>query len=323
MKRLFYFNASDRAVVATLVTVIAIAAMVLFFTSCSTEEPTLPPSEPAETNIYVKADTAYLKEVTITFQCRGFDITTASFSDADQTTRAELKADGKTLTDLWVLDYVNGSLAQDVLHQTSDQEDFGTPTLNLSVGSHHVYFIASRGQDATIDTDAHTIAFARVLDTFYYDLALDVTATSSGSRNVTLERCVTKFSAVITDAIPEGAATFNMTPAQWYYGWDYVAGTPTTATASQTITINIPSSEIGATNERLSIFGFSAATEWMTDIAINCKKGDGTILGTATISDVPVKQNRITTFSGPLFSANGLTSVSLSSDWLDEHTGTW
>lgn len=323
MKRLFYFNASDRAVVATLVTVIAIAAMVLFFTSCSTEEPTLPPSEPAETNIYVKADTAYLKEVTITFQCRGFDITTASFSDADQTTRAELKADGKTLTDLWVLDYVNGSLAQDVLHQTSDQEDFGTPTLNLSVGSHHVYFIASRGQDATIDTDAHTIAFARVLDTFYYDLALDVTATSSGSRNVTLERCVTKFSAVITDAIPEGAATFNMTPAQWYYGWDYVAGTPTTATASQTITINIPSSEIGATNERLSIFGFSAATEWMTDIAINCKKGDGTILGTATIADVPLKQNRITTFSGPLFSANGLTSVSLSSDWLDEHTGTW
>ena len=345
MKRLFYFNASDRAVVATLVTVIAIAAMVLFFTSCSTEEPTLPPLEPAETNIYVKADTAYLKEVTITFQCRGFDITTASFSDADQTTprsalplcsaknpsysggetstRAELKADGKTLTDLWVLDYVDGTLARSVIHQTSDQEDFGTPTLNLAVGSHHVYFIASRGQDATIDTDAHTIAFAKVLDTFYYDLALDVTATSSGSRNVTLERCVTKFTAVITDAIPEGAATFNMTPAQWYYGWDYVAGTPTTATASQTITINIPSSEIGATNERLSIFGFSAATEWMTDIAINCKKGDGTILGTATISDVPVKQNRITTFSGPLFSANGLTSVSLSSDWLDEHTGTW
>ena len=319
MKRLFYFNASDRAVVATLVTVIAIAAMVLFFTSCSTEEPTLPPSEPAKTNIYVKADTAYLKEVTITFQCRGFDISSQPFEG----TRAELKADGKAMTDLWVLDYMDGSLAQSVIHQTSDQEDFGTPTLNLSVGSHHVYFIASRGQDATIDTDAHTIAFARVSDTFYYDLALDVTATSSGSRNVTLERCVTKFTAVITDAIPEGAATFNITPAQWYYGWDYVAGTPTAATASQTITINIPSSEIGATNERLSIFGFSAATEWMANIAINCKKGDETILGMATITDVPLKQNRITTFSGPLFSANGLTTVSLSSDWLDEHTGTW
>jgi hypothetical protein len=256
--------------------------------------------------------------VTITFKCQGYDITTSDFG-----TRAELKADGKAMTDLWVLDYMDGSLAQSVIHQTSDHEDFGTPTLNLSVGSHHVYFIASRGSGVTIDTDAHTITFARVSDTFYYDLALDVTATSSGSRNVTLERCVTKFTAVITDAIPEDAATFNITPAQWYYGWDYVAGTPTAATASQTITINIPSSEIGATNERLSIFGFSAATEWMADIAIDCKKGDGTILGTATITDVPLKQNRITTFSGPLFSAEGLTTVSLSTVWDTEHTGTW
>ena len=184
----------------------AIAAMCL--TACSTEDP-----EEANVSLRIKADTSPVKElVTITFKCQGYDITTSDFG-----TRAELKADGKAMTDLWVLDYIDGSLAQSVIHQTSDQEDFGTPTLNLSVGSHHVYFIASRGQDATIDTDAHTIAFARVSDTFYYDLTLDVTATSSGSRNVTLERCVTKFTAVITDAIPEDAATFNMTPAQWCY----------------------------------------------------------------------------------------------------------
>jgi hypothetical protein len=288
------------------------AVAALCFSACSTDDPT------ANLTARIKTDTTEMKHVTITFNCRGdFDLTTESFTRA-------LTADGKAMTDLWVLDYPNGATQPSaVIHQTSDDEDFGSPTLNLAVGSHHVYFIASRGQDATIDTDAHTIAFARVLDTFYYDLALDVTATSSGSRNVTLERCVTKFTAVITDAIPEDAATFNITPAQWYYGWDYVAGTPTAATASQTITINIPSSEIGATNERLSIFGFSAATEWMADIAINCKKGDETILGTAAISDVPLKQKRITTFSGPLFSANGLTTVSLSSDWLDEHTGTW
>jgi hypothetical protein len=319
MKRLFYFNASDRAVVATLVTVIAIAAMVLFFTSCSTEEPTLPPSEPAETNIYVKADTAYLKEVTITFQCRGFDISSQPFEG----TRAELKADGKAMTDLWVLDYIDGSLAQSVIHQTASDEDFGTPTLNLAVGSHHVYFIASRGKIATLDTDGHTITFGTVSDTFYYDLALNVTATSSGSRSVTLERCVTKLTAVITDAIPEGAATFNMTPSQWYYGWDYVAGTPTTATTSQAITINIPASEIGNTDELLNIFGFSSDTEWTTDVTLNCKTSTGSILGTATISDVPLKQNRITTFSGPLFSANGLTTVSLSTDWQTDYTGTW
>ena len=286
------------------------AVAALCFIACSTDEPTA--------NLTVKTETKPMGEpVTITFRCRGdFDLTTESFTRS-------LEADGKQFTDLWVLDYVNGSLAQDAIHQTSSDSDFGTPTVNLAVGSHHVYFIASRGKTPTLNTEAGTITFGTVSDTFYKDLLLDVTASSNGSRSVTLERCVTKFTAVITDAIPEGAATFNMTPAQWYYGWDYVAGTPTAATDSQTITINIPSSEIGATNERLSIFGFSAATEWMADIALDCKTSTGSILGTATITDVPLKQNRITTFSGPLFSANGLTTVSLSTDWDTEQTGTW
>ena len=306
------------------------AVAALCFSACSTDEQT------ANLTARIKTDTTEMKHVTITFNCRGFDITTASFSDADQTTpnpsysggetstRSELKADGKAMTDLWVLDYPNGQTAPTIqIHQTSSDEDFGSPTLNLAVGSHHVYFIASRGQDATIDTDAHTITFGKVRDTFYMDYEINVTATSNGSRSVTLERIVTKFTAIVTDAIPEGAATFNMTPSQWYYGWDYVAGTPTTATTSQAITINIPASELGKTDELLSIFGFSSDTEWTTDIALDCKTSTGSILGTATIADVPLKQNRITTFSGPLFSANGLTTVSLSTDWQKDYTGTW
>ena len=289
------------------------AVAALCFLSCSTDEPT------ANLTARIKTDTTEMKHVTITFNCRGFDFSTEPFAE----TRA-LEADGKTMTDLWVLDYPNGQTAPTIqIHQTSSDEDFGSPTLNLAVGSHHVYFIASRGQDATIDTDAHTITFGKVRDTFYMDYEINVTATSNGSRSVTLERIVTKFTAIITDAIPEGAATFNMTPSQWYYGWDYVAGTPTTATTSQAITINIPASEIGNTDESLNIFGFSSDTEWTTDIALDCKTSTGSILGTATIADVPLKQNRITTFSGPLFSANGLTSVSLSSDWETNYIGTW
>ena len=286
------------------------AVAALCFMACSTDEPTA--------NLTVRTETKPMGEpVTITFRCRGdFDLATESFTRS-------LEADGKQLTDLWVLDYVNGSLAQDAIHQTSADSDFGTPTVNLAVGSHHLYFIASRGKTPTLNTDAGTITFGTVSDTFYKDLLLDVTASSNGSRSVTLERIVTKFTAVITDAIPEGAATFHITPAQWYYAWDYVSGSPTAATASQMITINIPASEIGKTNESLNIFCFSTSDEWTTDVAIDCKKGDGTILGTATITNVPLKQNRITTFSGPLFSANGLTTVSLSTDWQTEYEGTW
>lgn len=294
----------------------AVAALCL--SACSTEEPAAPPSEPAETTIRLKADTTMAEHVSITFNCRGFDFSSEPFG-----TRA-LTADGKAMTDLWVLDYPNGATQPSaVIHQTSDDDDFGSPTLNLSVGSHHVYFIASRGKTPTLDTDAHTLTFGSVSDTFYKDYAIDVTGTSNGSRTVTLDRCVTKLTAVITDEIPTDAATFNITPTAWHYGIDYVSGNPTAATASQTITINIPASEIGVTNERLNVFGFSSADEWTTDVAIDCKTSTGTILGTATITDVPLKQNRIATFSGPLFYAEGLTTVSLSTTWDTEYTDTW
>ena len=299
--------------------IIPAAVAALCLSACSTEEPAAPPSEPSDVTIRLKADTTMTEHVTITFNCRGFDFSTEPFAG----TRS-LEADGKAMTDLWVLDYPNGQTAPTIqIHQTSSDEDFGSPTLNLSVGSHHVYFIASRGQGATLDTESHTLTFSRVLDTFYKDYTIDVTGTSNGSRTVTLDRCVTKLTAVITDEIPTGAATFNITPTAWHYGIDYVSGNPTAATASQTITINIPASEIGVTNESLNIFSFSAADEWTTDIALDCKTSGGDILGTATIAAAPFQRNRITIYEGPLFSTEGLTAVSLSTDWQTNHTGTW
>ena len=66
----------------------------------------------------------------ITFTCQGdFTMTTESM-----TGRRAMEADGKAMTDLWVLDYVDGQLVQQV-HQVSTDEDFGTPTLNLDYGS--------------------------------------------------------------------------------------------------------------------------------------------------------------------------------------------
>lgn len=273
-------------------------AMAVSFISCTSDEPEF------------KADSR-----TVTFDCQGFEMTPFG-------TRAELSADGKALTDLWILDYVDGSLSQQ-LHQVSTDADFGTPTLNLALGDHHVYFIASRGQDATIDTDAHTMTFRRVLDTFYKDYAISINSATSGSRTVTLERCVTRLRLVFTDAIPAGASTFNVIPTTWYYTLDYTTGLGVNATASQAITINIPSSEIGVTGEAVNVFGFSESGEWATDVAIDCKTSTGTILGTATITDAPLMMNRTTEYSGQLFSSNGLTTVNLSTDWSDAYTMTW
>lgn len=255
--------------------------------------------------------------VAITFAISGdFTLTSHDFTRS-------LTADGKDMTDVWVLDYVGGEVKQQ-LHQTSDDADFGTPTLNLSIGTHHIYFVASRGFAATLNTDDHTLAFGTVRDTFWKDYAITITGgTSSGSRAVVLNRVVTKLKLIFSDAIPTGSATFNVTPATWYYGIDYTTGEPSEATANGTITVNIPSSEVGVVNEAVSIFGFSSATEWTTDIDINCKSASDAVLGSATITAAPFVRNRVSEYTGPLFTAGGGMTLSLNTEWGESYQGTW
>ena len=278
--------------------IIILAAL---FTACNNENFSVLDGSPVKMTVAISGD---------------FMLNTHEFTRA-------LEADGKTMTDVWVLDYVGGELKQQ-LHQTSDDADFGSPTMDLSLGTHHIYFIASRGAGASLNTTTHALTFSSVRDTFWKDYELTISGgTSSGNRSVTLDRIVTKLKLTFTDAIPEGAATFNVTPSSWYYGVDYTTGEPSAATANGTITVNIPSSEIGVVNETVSIFGFSSATEWTTDVAVDCKTSDSSVLGSATITAAPFVRNRVSEYTGPLFGDNGSMTLSLNATWNDSYQGTW
>lgn len=235
-----------------------------------------------------------------------------------------LTADGKDMTDIWILDYADGTLVQQIHQSDNTATDFGMPTLSLSIGTHHIYFVASRGTGATLNTTDHTLLFSKVLDTFWKDYEINITAgTSNESRTVSLDRVVTKLKLVFSDAIPTSATRFNITPTTWYSGLNYQTGEPYSAVTSQPITVNIPSSEIGVVNETVSIFGFSSTAEWTTDIAINCKTADNEVLGSANIIAAPFVRNRVSEYTGPLFSNSGAMTLSLNVTWDDMYQDTW
>ena len=234
-----------------------------------------------------------------------------------------LAAEGKDMTDVWVLDYMNGQLVQQVHQSDNTAEDFGMPVMQLAYGSHHVYFVASRGAGADLNVGEHRLTWEKVSDTFYKDYEVNVVATSNGNRAVTLERVVTKLRLTFTDAVPENAATINITPATWYKGLDYVTGEPCAVAESQTTTINIPSASIGQTGVSASMFSVSTATEWTTDVTISSKTSADAVLGTAMLTAVPLKANRVSDYRGPLFSAGGSMSLSLNGEWMDSYQGTW
>ena len=238
-------------------------------------------------------------------------------------TRGYLQADGKDMTDLWVLDYMGDVLVQQIHQSDNTAEDFGRPSMTLAYGSHHVYFVASRGVSPTLSTTNGTIIWTTVRDTFWKDYAVEVVSTSNGNRAVALDRIVTKLTLKFTDAVSANASTINFTPSSWYYTLNYKTGEPTTATTSQTISTSVPGSYIGNTDVLISYFSLSPSADWTTDVNVNSKDGDNNIIGQGNMSGVPLKRNRVTEYSGPLFSSGGTVTTSLNTDWITTYEGEW
>lgn len=264
-----------------------------------------------------EVDYTYAKK--FTFTVKG-DFGAATFNAPR--TRGYLQADGQSMTDLWVFDYMDGLLVQSV-HQTADDETWGKPTMALAYGSHHVYFVASRGEGATLDAEGHTITWTGPRDTFWKDYEVEVVSTSNGNRAVTLDRVATKLRVVVADEVPTGCAAVVITPARWYYGWDYVNGVAVAAQQTER-RVTVPESYVGTTGQlAVSIFGLSGADEWVTNVSIQAQDSEGGVLGSATITGAPFKANRSTEYSGNLFGSAGGLDVSVNGDWESPKTGTW
>jgi hypothetical protein len=241
---------------------------------------------------------------------------------SDMETRTAMTDEANTMTDLWVFDYKDGQCVQSI-HQTSGDAQWGTPTLSLRFGTHQIYFVASRGAEPVVDADNHVISFGTVRDTFWKRYNVNVVATSNGNRAVTLDRVVTKLRLTFTDEVPATANSISIVPHTWYYGLDYTTGQPASVRTDAATVITIPDASKGQTGIQASLFGFSGADEWNTDVVISSRTSTDDVLGSATITSAPFKANRVSDYSGPLFSAGGSLSLSLNGEWEDSYQGSW
>lgn len=277
---------------------------------CGCEKPVL--DDASEVSV---EDVRNLPTKKFTFTVKG-DFGAATF------TRGYLQADGQTMTDLWVFDYVNGECVQSV-HQTAEDEDWGTPKMSLAYGSHHVYFVASRGEGPTLDAEGHTITWTGPRDTFWKDYDVEVVSTSNGNRAVTLDRVATKMKIVVNDEVPATCKAVTVTPERWYYGWDYVGGAAIVSQQTER-RVTVPESYIGTSGQlAVTIFGLSGSDEWVTNVAVKALGEGDAVIGSATITGAPFKANRATEYSGNLFGSAGGLDVSVNATWETAKTGTW
>ena len=277
------------------------AALMLTAIACTSEEPQAekPTGMDAKTITFTFGDTFQMKAMTRA------DITSLS------------------LTDLWMFDYVGDELQQ-TIHQSSTDEGFGAISASMGYGAHTLYFVASRGTTPSTDTDAKSITWAKPSDTYWATAGITVAPNSSASQSVTLSRVATRLRITVTDEVPANAATFTVTPSQWYYGINYTTGAGVGLQTNYPRPVNIPANYIGTSGElMISIFGFVPSADWQTDITAALKASDDTTLGQVTITDVPMKKNITTAYSGGILGTSKAFTLSADDAWGDEDVHTW
>lgn len=311
MKKVFNLSHRDKLVVNLLLGVIALSLLTMCMTSCSRDDGD---DGYAALDISMKIPSDTIKNhATITFNFGG-----NAFS-LHAMTRASLSE--LTMTDLWIIDYMGEELKQ-TIHQASTDTGFGTPTLSLEYGAHSFYFVASRGSEPVVDTDAMTITWGSVRDTFHGSLSLDVQPNSGSSQSVSLSRCVGRLRVSATDVVPDGAAKLVVSPSLWYYGLNYKTG-EVVSNGATPLFVNIPDSYIGTSNLVASFYTISGASSWQTDITVALVATDESTIGSVTISGVTLQRNHVTSYAGGIVGAGRSLTIGSDDEWVEDSPVNW
>ena len=311
MKKVFNLSHRDKIVVNLLLGVIALSLLTMCITSCSRDDGD---DGYAALDISMKIPSDTIKNhATITFDFGGNAFALHAM------TRASLSE--LTMTDLWIFDYMGDALQQSI-HQSSTDATFGTPSLSLDYGDHTFYFVASRGSDPVVDTDAKTITWGSVRDTFHGSLSLDVQPNSGSSQSVSLSRCVGRLRVSATDVVPEGAAKLVVMPSSWYYGLNYQSGEGV-ADSPTPLAVNIPSNYIGTTNLVASFYTISSASPWQTNMTVALVATDESTIGSVTISGVTIQRNHVTSYAGGIVGAGRSMTIGSDDEWVEDDSVNW
>lgn len=217
-------------------------------------------------------------------------------------------ADGQALTDLYLFD---GKTL--LVHQTSDQDDFGTISLQLDFGQHSLSFVATRSDGLSYENGILSCTSLRPY--FGKLLALNVDA-STGEQNVVLQRVTGMLIVNIEDAVPANCAKVNYAIATRYtdLNVETLAGVNGAAWNSDVSYTN----KVGLTNQsvNLNLLAATYGTAYTTTVTITAYNSGNTIIAQKVVENVPINSNVKTTVSGSLFTGNGF-SISANHTWGD------
>lgn len=212
--------------------------------------------------------------------------------------------DGSQMTDLILFDG-----ATYLMRQQNTDPNFGTVTVLLTAGEHHLHFVATRSTELSYDEGVLNCASLRSTFGKHYD----INVTGGSDEYVTMDRLTGMVVITIEDEIPEGAANLRIQFGDYYKGLN-----PTTFAGvrsgefDQTVSI---ASKVGTTGAqyKLNILAPVYGEDSETTYTLTATNGSGDVIGQAT-GTMPIKSNTKTLLHGNLF-VGTRSFLSLATSW--------
>lgn len=290
------------------------AALGLFVVACSNE------SEPTVVNNRAEQPTA-----SVTVRVSDFSVSQSEIPSGGGATRAAQSAATYTAVGAMTLAFYDAEDTE-VYKTTQVRGDgtyttFGEFTANLPVG-HYTMVAVGRGYsdgDVFVLTSPTQAAFIseRARETFTGVQAVTVSDTAPLELEVTLGRVIARLNIVSTDNVPSVVTTLRTT-----YGKGSKSFNPTSGLATDdagfmlTNSANVRDGYLAVTN-----FAFLAADEETMTVTLEALDGEGQVLSTRVIPNVPLKRNRQTTLTGAVFTADeSAAAFQLETEWITGNT---
>ena len=257
-----------------------------------------------------------LQKQQITFKVTAFEQSTEPMNSPRKAPQATILDDegGTALTDLYVFDGTT-----QLAHQTNDDQNFGTVTLDLTHGNHNLSFICTRSTGISVENGVMT--FTGIRPTFGKLLALNVSS-STPAQNLELDRITGMLYVTINDEFPATANQIEFVMANKYTQFNVasllgVNGAEWSQKASCT-------SRVGKSGVQYNFSTIcpSLTEEYTSDLTINIYNSLDAVIYSVTIEDVRLAANTKTLLSGNLFTAPS-ASVSVNTTWNTNIVGTW
>ena len=215
------------------------------------------------------------------------------------------------VTDLWLLDYMDGELKQ-TIHQQKTDEGFGSAQMAVEYGTHALRVIASTGTDGEL-TDS-ILTWAKPGDTFFSADTFSIAPQGDKNISIQLKRVATRLRITIDDELPAELAKLGIT-ARWYYGLNAKSGEACADRTEERI-ISVPAQYVGTTGQLTAgFYSLCPLGGYTTDATIKALRADDTTLQTIELHDVQMQRNRMTAYSGTMFANTRSVDFDFSTDW--------